>query len=648
MESEHERNIPVACLKTKGAYDMPYLLSYMKKGEGIYPPDLYPQQKDQPGYLCDLEHSMHLAVSDDGRRFIPLKNNTGILFPECDLSDGVIKGTTKTLIDPFLIRGRDGFYVLGVRRNQNAPDPTSTGCAIVYFSSDLVEYSVYGFLKLSDKEIRRPRAWFDKDTDLYTVEWETEEGDVRSAFSGHLKEVYGTEEKNQRNIGAADDCGVPGAIPGSLIEITDEECFRLKSWFLPPENTGVRVPDVEGITEFGSLPGAVCEYSDGSEHVKPVEWDRSAFEAIDPGVPGEYEIKGRIRSRHWPFPLPLSAPPEGMGGVPGVSGAVSGYMSDPCVTEHNGRYYLTSSGSTDIVIRAADTLEGVFTAPAKVMCSVPSENGKKIGTWAAELHVIKDIPYLFTGICPGEWTTVEAAVLRCKGDIEDPSAWEEPRFCVKPDGSMLTEGGISLDMTEFEIRGVHYVMWSDRKIHEIDGKLYPAPADIYIAIIDPDRPWQLISEPQCVMRPVYGWDRCQTEVEEGPYLLRRGDDLFVCVSGSSTGMADLYTLGFLRAKAGDDLLDPSVWKWYPWPFMTKESVPGMFGPGHNCFIKDPETGDDLIIFHAVPHKDGVPQGRRPAVRRVHWNANGLPNLEMTEERDLKEEFREVTCRIIIR
>ena len=182
---------------------------------------------------------------------------------------------------------------------------------------------------------------------------------------------------------------------------------------------------------------------------------------------------------------------------------------------------------------------------------------------------------------------------------------------------------------------------------DVDGTLYPAPADVYIAIIDPDKPWQLLSEPQCVLRPVYGWDRCQTEVEEGPYLLRRGDDLFVCVSGSSTGMADLYTLGFLRAKAGDDLMDPAAWKWYPWPFMTKESVPGMYGPGHNSFIKDPETGDDLIVFHAVPHKDGVPQGRHVAVRRVHWNINGLPDLEMTEERDLKDEFRDVECRVII-
>ena len=625
---------------------MPYLLSYMKKGEGIYPPELYPQQKDQPGYLCDLEHSMHLAVSEDGKEFIPLKNNTGILFPECDLTDGVIKGTTKTLIDPFLLRGHDGFYVLGVRRNQNAPDPASTGCAMVFYSKDLVEYETFCFLKLSDAEIRRPRAAYDSDAGIYRMEWETADGCTYRAVSGQLKEVF-CREKAERTIEAAGDCGVPGAIPGSLTEITDEECARLKSWFLPPENTGVRISELTWPVEAEDLPGAECLYSDGSVHVKPVDWDLDDLRSVDPGVPGIYTVRGRIRTRHWPFPIETSPKPDGNREVHGLEGEVSGHMSDPCVIEYRGRYYLTSSGSIDIIVRAADRLEDVFSAPAEIVYTVEGKDGGSVGTWASEIHIINDVSYIFTGICPAEWTTVQAAVLRCSGDIEDPDAWDAPEFCVKPNGKILTEGGISLDMTEFEVNGVHYVMWSDRKIHDIDGTLYPASADIYIAIIDPDRPWQLVSEPQCVLRPVYGWDRCQTEVEEGPYLLRRGDDLFVSVSGSSTGMADLYTLGFLRARAGDDLLDPTVWKWYPWPFMTKESVPGMYGPGHNSFIKDPETGDDLIVFHAVPHVDGRPVGRRPAVRRVHWNINGLPDLEMTEERDLKEEFRDVECRITV-
>ena len=128
-------------------------------------------------------------------------------------------------------------------------------------------------------------------------------------------------------------------------------------------------------------------------------------------------------------------------------------------------------------------------------------------------------------------------------------------------------------MTHFRDHGTDYVMWSDRKIRYGTDPLVIEPADIYIATIDPATPWQLTSDPVCVLRPVLGWDRCETEVEEGPYLLRRGDDLFVTVSGSSTGMADLYAVGLLRAKSGSNLLNPASWDWWPYPLLTKESVP---------------------------------------------------------------------------
>lgn len=83
--------------------------------------------------------------------------------------------------------------------------------------------------------------------------------------------------------------------------------------------------------------------------------------------------------------------------------------------------------------------------------------------------------------------------------------------------------------------------------------------------------------------------------------------------------------------------------------LTKESVPGEFGPGHNAFIKDPDTGDDLFIYHAVPHDDsGRAVGRRMAIRRVHWAASGLPYLEMTEADDLDPALAKVRVDIAVK
>ena len=187
----------------------------------------------------------------------------------------------------------------------------------MYYSEDLVEYSFLGFLKLSEGEIRRPAAAYDCNAGIYCVEWETEDGRTFRAVSGKLREVFCPEEAD-RTIKLAEAYDVPGAIPGSVIEISDEECRRLKSWFLPPENTSVRVEDLDYLPDFDDMPEAECVYSDGSVHFKPVDWNLDDYNAVDPAVPGTYKVRGSIRMRHWPFPIELSPGPGAAQGVPGV------------------------------------------------------------------------------------------------------------------------------------------------------------------------------------------------------------------------------------------------------------------------------------------------------------------------------------------
>ena len=72
-------------------------------------------------------------------------------------------------------------------------------------------------------------------------------------------------------------------------------------------------------------------------------------------------------------------------------------MSDPCVTEYHGKYYLSSSAAHQIQLRIADTIEGTFDAEPVVIYRIPLENGLHfVGTWAAELHEIDGVLYLFT------------------------------------------------------------------------------------------------------------------------------------------------------------------------------------------------------------------------------------------------------------
>lgn len=622
---------------------MPKILCYTKSGCGTYPDHNY------PGHValnCDWEHAMHLAYSCDGRTFKPLRNNTGILFPRCTFTEGDPKGTTKTLIDPWIFRAADGsFMVCALRRGQNEPDPLSAGCMMLFTSKDLVRYEEAGFLRLAEGEIRHPRCCYDAEKAAYYVEWTADDGAAFCGVTADFKRMEDVHPCTPR-LENAGDHGIEGCVPGNVIEVSEEELRIIRMYLDEIRNTGVA--PIEHSMKAGDapqLPSALCLYSDGSTHAKPVTWDLSGVDLNEPGV---YQVPGKVCVKRWPFPIPLNfgayAPEEI--NDPNMDRG----MSDPCVTLYKGKYYLSSTGNQNISLRRADTLEDVFAAAPVIIHRIPLQPGERItGTWAAELHEIDGTLYMFTAICPGgDWTHVKSVVLRCHGDPMDPGAWEEPQFCVKPGGQLLTEGGISLDMTYFRDNGLDYVMWSDRKIRYGTEPLVAEPADIYIATVDPAAPWQLTSEPRCVIRPMYGWDRYETEVDEAPYLLRRGDELFVTISGSSTGMTDLYDVGLLRAKTGTDLLEPAAWDWLPYPLLTKESVPGQYGPGHNNFLKDPATGDDLMVYHAVPHDaNDRSLNRHPAIRRVHWGASGLPYLEMTPERDLDPAHAHVTMTLTI-
>jgi len=614
---------------------MAYAVVYTRKGEKYYNSGNSENYKGLTAKNCDVFDAVHLALSYDGSSFIPMRNNTGVLFAKADFTEKIIGGTTKTLQQPWIFRYQDGsFGICAVRRNENAPDPKSTGCMMLFQSEDLIRFREAGFLKLSGEEIRYPRCRWDAQKNSYYMEWETSQ----NRYSGYTKDfltVRNVQICQKALLKTADIDNIKDAVFGNILEISDKEAQKIEGYLGEIKNIGVKEQQINMTAgeraEFEKLPKAVCLYSDGSVHEKTVCWDREAFEKIDFTKSGEYEITGEICQKHYPFPF------------------LKAGMSDPCICRYQGRFFLSASGQRSVAFRISDTLEGLASAKPIDVYTIPETDKIHANMWAQEMHIIRDIPYVFTTVGEREWYTVKSHILRCSGNPAVPADWEEPRLVRRPDGTELEPEGISLDMTYFCINEIHYVMWSNRKFLERSSKRVIADsADIYIATIDPDEPWQLTCEPVCILRPMYGWERYETEVDEGPYLLRRGTDLFVTISGSSTGLADLYCLGLLHAKQTDNLLLPESWDWLPYPILTKESVAGEYGPGHNCFIKDPDNGDDLLIYHAVPHdENGKTLGRYMGIRRVHWAANGYPYLEMTEERDLNPVFKKTVLKIRI-
>lgn len=69
-------------------------------------------------------------------------------------------------------------------------------------------------------------------------------------------------------------------------------------------------------------------------------------------------------------------------------------------------------------------------------------------------------------------------------------------------------------MTEFEVNGRVYAAWSQRQFHPVDQGAW-----LYIAQLDPEEPWKLISDPVLLSMPEYGWANNHTFVDEGPFAL---------------------------------------------------------------------------------------------------------------------------------
>lgn len=91
-------------------------------------------------------------------------------------------------------------------------------------------------------------------------------------------------------------------------------------------------------------------------------------------------------------------------------------------------------------------------------------------------------------------------------------------------------------------------------------------------------------------------------------------------------------------------LNPTEWTKTCTPVLSYCSVRGEYGPGHNTFFTD-EDGSVLVAYHAQETTGNTP--RCTAVRRVHFDINSTPVLNLCNERALNEEFADVSMGVVV-
>lgn len=594
----------------------------------------------QPGedsiYSEKLAYSMHLALRREGEGFVPLNHNAGILYAKAtQREDGTLHA--KSLKNPWLFQMADGaFGILAVRTEADgSEDEESRGKLLLFISKDLVRYHEEELLDLNTGVyVEDAVCRYDADKGCYCLKWKDTQG---GCFAYNLPELSGEAVKaaqpQRLEDGAAlaemavlpDSGEAPeGARLRNIISIGEETAERLRCKFLVPVNVANEVPEriCAASPEDVKKVRANAKYSDGTCVEKRVDWYTGE---VDFAHPGTYRVTGRVHQNHYEFP-------------------VAWHRADPCIGKWKGKYYFIATNDYDnnhsLYIREADTIPELVTA--QEICILNTSMYPHLGNllWAPEFHIIRDRLYIFHAGTPQEFEKEQCHVMALKknGNPMKASDWEMPVRVVKKDGSYLYgEQGITLDMTEFEVSGRVYAAWSQRQFHPVDQGAW-----LYIAELDPEEPWKLISDPVLLSMPEYGWANNHTFVDEGPFALITDKKIFLTFS--SAAVDSTYVVGLLSADPDADLLNPENWVKENYPLMSSRSKEGEYGTGHNSYVTD----EDGLVWNAYHGKPGVDGPRSSGLRRVHFGADGYPILEMTEEKDLAPELTEVSMEVVVK
>jgi len=307
--------------------------------------------------------------------------------------------------------------------------------------------------------------------------------------------------------------------------------------------------------------------------------------------------------------------------------------ADPWVTQRAGFYYYMNTTGSSLTIWKTRSMADLAQAEKKVVWRPPVSGPYSRDIWAPELHFLRGKWYIYFAADAGTNASHRLWVL--ENDADDPLSGE---WRMKGKVTDATDRW-AIDATVFEDGPRLFMIWSG----------WPADANgtqnLYIAeladpwtvkgarvrISSPEFPWEKVGDLKPRRDPEENpganlLDPLHVDVNEGPEILRHGDQIFLIYSAAGC-WTDNYSMGMLTAKAGSDLLDPASWKKSPLPVFWQSPKSGAFAPGHGSFFRSPDGTEDWMLYHANAEAgQGCGNRRAPRVQRFTWKADGTPDF----------------------
>ena len=541
----------------------------------------------------------------------------------------------KAYVSPQIFRKADGSF------GMIAADGGNNGRVFLYNSEDLITYTDETPVTLNGiSNISKLHILYNMTEGKYKLYVENNAGTVYLLTSEDLTE-FSAAERTEYDFPAVENAPEYAAW-ASEIALTQAEYDKVTKKFTNPYNTSLEYNKVDEITvekgadienaldeTFGEVKAA---YSNGEEKTYSIRWNSDDLAKADSTREGmEYTIRGTI------------------GGSAYFTEAEEPLIeerADPSITydEERNRYYFTASypvngkdgadGYDRLVIRVADTIEGLADAEEHVVWDESEVEGYGQFIWAPELHKIGDYWYFISTAAVGEGGysfDIRPFMMRCNDadNITDPASWGEPERVKPVEGDTSCLQVMSLDMTYFEAGGKSYVSWADKTQENL--------SKVFIATVDPEDPTQLTSRATVITTPEYSWESVNIPVNEGSAAFVKDGTVYLAFSAAATGAE--YCVGLMTADADADLTDASNWTKVPYPVLTSGDFNDeLCGPGHNSFTTD-EYGNLVIVYHARPAEEHAGHSGDPLydacrhayVKPVLFDSEGAPVLNLSDE-----------------
>ncbi|MBW3088587.1 family 43 glycosylhydrolase [Bifidobacterium sp. 82T24] len=623
--------------------------------------------------------ALHLALND-GTKYTALNTNYGVAFAEAKITVGAKNNAgypTQTtdirgLVDPYLFPMKDGKYAYVAAFTDVNGNRVDGGQIAFSTSSDLTAWSGKpnedergDMVKVTDDatvfDAGSITAGYDAAADDYRISWKVN-GVDKYVTTTDFKTFSDVKNGSGFARTKADLSGVANAVSANTMAVTKSVAATLSEKLGRVHNTGVEQPatitvkkgfDLAKLKE--QISGGVeqkdgtlskgktlkAEYSDGSTFDFRVNWNEDQLNKLSTDETGETTIEGTAIQQNYSEQFPMMS-----------------NRADPNIVYYKGKYYAMGTsdagGMRTLFIRSSDTLAGLKDQKAGVVADggykVEGQDvylfgdndglGHKGYHWAPELHVINGKLYCFYATVPDKayggpnWvgTAPVAYVMELKdgGDPTKTADWIEHRVQRQlADGSLdnLSNLGLTIDMTYFEVGDKAYIAWSQG-----DEERAGAKANVSIAEVNPDKPWVALTTPQRIMRPEWGWEL--DGVNEGPNVLVSGGKVYMVFSAQL--VTPQYATGMLVANVGDDLTKASSWTKSNYPWLHNGTFAGQYGLGHNSYFADP-YGDVYNVYHAMTNGSRN-TARSAGVVPVHFRADGTPIIDMTTTEELQKEY----------